>query len=65
MIYGWICSLQRLIFPLSLTIALTACGGGGSDNGGGFVPPPAPEGAKIEVRLADATGNSITEVNAT
>ncbi|MCH1459708.1 MAG: hypothetical protein L7U64_05900, partial [Luminiphilus sp.] len=25
--------------------------------------PPAPEGAKIEVRLADATGNSITEVN--
>ena len=63
MIYGWIFSLQRLIFPLSLTIALTACGGGGSDNGGGFVPPPAPEGAKIEVRLADATGNSITEVN--
>ena len=64
MIYGWIFSLQRLIFPLSLTIALTACGGGGgSDTGGGFVPPPAPEGAKIEVRLADATGNSITEVN--
>ena len=65
MIYGWIFSLQRLIFPLFLTIALSACGGGGggSDTGGGFVPPPAPEGAKIEVRLADAAGNSITEVN--
>ena len=28
MIYGWIFSLQRLIFPLFLTIALSACGGG-------------------------------------
>lgn len=65
MIYGWISSLQRLIFPLFLTIALSACGGGGggSDNGGGFVPPPAPEGAKIDISLADATGNSITEIN--
>ena len=47
MIYGWISPLQRLILPLFLAIALSACGGG-SDGGGGFVPPPAPQGAKID-----------------
>ncbi len=64
MIYGWIFSLQRLIFPLFLTIALSACGGGGggSDTGGGFVPPPAPEGANISLSLADLSGNTITEI---
>ena len=65
MIYGWISPLQRPIFALLIAIALSACGGGGggSESGGGFVPPPAPQGAKIDISLADATGNSITEVN--
>ena len=65
MIYGWISPLQRPIFALLIAIALSACGGGGggSESGGGFVPPPAPQGAKIDISLTDATGNSITEVN--
>ena len=62
MIYGWIFTLQRLIFPLFLTTALSACGGGGSDNGGGFVPPPEPEGATISLSLADQSGKTITDI---
>jgi len=64
MIYGWISPLQRPIFALLMTIALSACGGGsgGSESGGGFVPPPAPEGADISLDLADIAGNRITEI---
>ena len=67
MIYGWISSLQRLIFPLFLTIALSACGGGGGggDNGAGFVPAPTPEpqGATIDVTVTNTQGQSITEIS--
>ena len=68
MIYGWISPLRRPIFPLLMTIALSACGGGGggSDNVGGFVPPPPeapPEGATISVSLTNIDGQKITEIN--
>ena len=64
MIKGYIRKMNRLVHLLAMSFVVSACGGGGgSDNGAGFVPAPEPEGAGINITLADENGTSITEIS--
>ena len=51
---------HRCIFFM---LVVSACGGGGSgDINDGFAPAPAPQGATIDVTLADADGDALSEI---